>query len=207
MSVLPAGERFLKSSLHSHRMLAFQVIQKRLTLIQKSLPKLRPRWALVRVRMAGICNTDVEILRGYHNFRGTPGHEFVGEVQQIAGASAALKKRWIGKRVAGEINIACRALGFSPVCRFCKRGLARQKSFSVIAGDITIDGSLIEGNESRMNLVSVKSAGEAKLDATAFDSASGHVDLTSGNVPSARLGTNTDSASSSWAATAWPIRP
>src|SRR5258708_17752831 len=101
------------SSFHSHRMLAFQVILKKLILTQKSLPKLRPRWALVRVRMAGICNTDVEILRGYHNFDGTPGHEFVGQVQDVAGASAALKKRWIGKRVAGEINIACRALGFS----------------------------------------------------------------------------------------------
>ena len=142
--MLPAGERFLKSSLHSHRMLAFQVIQKRLTLIQKSLPKLRPRWALVRVRMAGICNTDVEILRGYHNFRGTPGHEFVGEVQQIAGASAALKKRWIGKRVAGEINIACRALGFSPVCRFCKRGLARHCERRKVLGIVAHDGAFAE---------------------------------------------------------------
>jgi len=38
-------------------------------------PELRAGWALVRLRLAGICNTDIEILRGYHNFKGTPGHE------------------------------------------------------------------------------------------------------------------------------------
>ena len=75
-----------------------------------SIPNLRQGWALLRVRMAGICTTDLEILRGYHNFRGTPGHEFVGEVQEVSAVSAAVKKRWIGKRVAGEINVACRGL-------------------------------------------------------------------------------------------------
>src|SRR5437899_7977027 len=106
-------------------MLAFVVRNRGLIAVKKALPKLRKGWALVRVRIAGICNTDVEILRGYHNFRGTPGHEFVGEVQEVSGVSAAVKNRWVGKRVAGEINIACRALGFRPVCRFCKRGLTR----------------------------------------------------------------------------------
>ncbi|HET7151351.1 MAG TPA: alcohol dehydrogenase catalytic domain-containing protein, partial [Candidatus Acidoferrum sp.] len=61
-------------------MLAFQVAKGKLRLTEKPLPRLRPGWALVRVRLAGICNTDVEILRGYHDFHGTPGHEFVGEV-------------------------------------------------------------------------------------------------------------------------------
>ena len=125
-------------------MLAFQVINKKLTLIQKSPPKLRAGWALVRVRMAGICNTDVEILRGYHNFRGTPGHEFVGEVRDIGASSAALKKRWIGKRVAGEINIACRALGFSPVCRFCKRRLTRHCERRRVLGIVAQDGAFAE---------------------------------------------------------------
>jgi threonine dehydrogenase-like Zn-dependent dehydrogenase len=46
----------------------------------RPVPKVRPGWALVRVRLAGICNTDMEILRGYYKFRGTPGHEFVGGV-------------------------------------------------------------------------------------------------------------------------------
>ncbi|MGB9465781.1 MAG: alcohol dehydrogenase catalytic domain-containing protein, partial [Candidatus Acidiferrum sp.] len=64
-------------------MLAFSVSNGKLKLVTKPLPKLRSRWALVRVRIAGICNTDVEILRGYHAFRGTPGHEFVGEVADV----------------------------------------------------------------------------------------------------------------------------
>ncbi len=43
-------------------------------------PEPSPGEALVRVRLAGICRTDLEVLRGYHEFRGIPGHEFVGEV-------------------------------------------------------------------------------------------------------------------------------
>jgi alcohol dehydrogenase len=57
--------------------------------------------ALVRVRLAGICNTDLELVRGYMAFQGVLGHEFVGEVVQ-AGETA-----WIGKRVVGDINAAC----------------------------------------------------------------------------------------------------
>ena len=66
--------------MYNRAVLAFRVHRGKLVSATKPVPKLRPRWALVRVRLAGICNTDVEILRGYHNFRGTPGHEFVGEV-------------------------------------------------------------------------------------------------------------------------------
>ncbi len=108
------------------------------------MAKLRPGWALVRVRLAGICNTDVEILRGYHDFRGTPGHEFVGEVQEVGGVSAEVKNRWIGKRVVGEINIACRALGFRPICRFCKRGLTRHCERRKVLGIVAHDGAFAE---------------------------------------------------------------
>ncbi len=73
-------------------MLAFRVQKRRLLPIQKPLPKLRKGWALVLVRLAGICNTDVEILRGYHTLRGTPGHEFVGEVVEVRGVSASEPK-------------------------------------------------------------------------------------------------------------------
>src|SRR5438093_5101524 len=125
-------------------MLAFIVQGRRLVARKKPLPKLRAGWALVRVRLAGICNTDVEILRGYHNFRGTPGHEFVGEVQEVSGESAAVKNRWIGKRVAGEINIACRALGFRPTCRFCKRGLTRHCERRKVLGIVAHDGAFAE---------------------------------------------------------------
>ncbi|AKI97371.1 MDR/zinc-dependent alcohol dehydrogenase-like family protein [Kosmotoga pacifica] len=64
-------------------------------------PKLRENEALIRVRYAGICNTDLEIFKGYMGFNGVPGHEFVGEVVE------APDKGLIGKRVVGEINIAC----------------------------------------------------------------------------------------------------
>src|SRR5215470_20356780 len=106
-------------------MLAFTVADGKLKKASKPLPTLRRGWALIRVRMAGICNTDVEILAGYHHFRGTPGHEFIGEVQEVSGVSAGQAVRWVGKRVTGEINIACRALAFRPVCSFCKSGLPR----------------------------------------------------------------------------------
>jgi alcohol dehydrogenase len=57
--------------------------------------------ALVQVRLAGICNTDVELVRGYMDYRGVLGHEFVGEI--VAGPDPA----WFGKRVVGDINAAC----------------------------------------------------------------------------------------------------
>ena len=60
--------------------------------------------ALVRVRLAGVCNTDLEMVNGYYPFTGVPGHEFVGEVE-----SAPEAPEWAGRRVAGEINAACGA--------------------------------------------------------------------------------------------------
>src|SRR6202140_787317 len=90
------------------QMLAAVTRNRRVALIQKPQPRLVPGWALVRVRLAGICNTDIEILRGYHNFHGTLGHEFVGEVVRV---SSAKDKGWVGRRVVGEINIACIGLG------------------------------------------------------------------------------------------------
>ena len=125
-------------------MLAFYVSQKRLKRTQKAIPKLRPRWALIRVRMAGICNTDVEILRGYHQFRGVPGHEFVGEVAEVAGVSATERKRWVGKRVAGEINVSCSAYGYKPVCSFCQRGLKTHCARRTVLGIVAHDGAFAE---------------------------------------------------------------
>lgn len=65
-------------------------------------PDVAPGEALVQMRLAGICNTDLEIVRGYMDFSGTLGHEFVGEVL------AASESGWIGRRVVGEINAPCR---------------------------------------------------------------------------------------------------
>jgi threonine dehydrogenase-like Zn-dependent dehydrogenase len=70
--------------------------------------------ALVRVRLAGICSTDLELVKGYYPFTGIPGHEFVGKV-----VDAPTDPSWIGKRVVGEINIACGE------CASCQRGLPR----------------------------------------------------------------------------------
>ncbi len=67
-----------------------------------------PGEALVRVLVAGICNTDLEIMRGYMGFHGVLGHEFVGVVE------AAEDSAWLGRRVVGEINCAC---GVCPTCR------------------------------------------------------------------------------------------
>jgi 2-desacetyl-2-hydroxyethyl bacteriochlorophyllide A dehydrogenase len=58
--------------------------------------------AVVRVRLAGICGTDLELARGYYPFTGVPGHEFVGIVEEAPSAP-----EWIGRRVVGEINAAC----------------------------------------------------------------------------------------------------
>ena len=125
-------------------MLAFQVSQKHLLAVTKDIPRLRRAWALIRVRLAGICNTDVEILRGYHNFQGTPGHEFVGEVVHVAGVSAKIKKRWLGKRVAGEINVSCSAYGCRPVCDFCRRGLQTHCARRTVLGIVAHDGAFAE---------------------------------------------------------------
>jgi len=125
-------------------LLAFQVEKGKLRSVSKPLPKLRPGWALVRVRLAGICNTDVEILRGYHDFRGTPGHEFVGKVAEVAGVSAAVRKKWIGRRVCGEINVTCSGYGYQPRCEFCRRGLKTHCARRTVLGIVAHDGAFAE---------------------------------------------------------------
>jgi threonine dehydrogenase-like Zn-dependent dehydrogenase len=72
--------------------------------------------ALIRIRLSGICGTDLELLRGYYPFTGVLGHEFVGEVLELPQASSALNAEWIGKRVVGEINVAC------GMCEQCRNG-------------------------------------------------------------------------------------
>jgi alcohol dehydrogenase len=64
-------------------------------------PELREGDALVRVRQAGVCNTDLELLRGYATFRGVMGHEFVGQVVHCSDQS------WVNRRAVAEINVSC----------------------------------------------------------------------------------------------------
>lgn len=73
-------------------------------------PTLVPGEALIRPHLAGICNTDLEITRGYMGFHGVLGHEFVGTVV------ACEEQTWVGRRVVGEINAACLR------CDTCRRG-------------------------------------------------------------------------------------
>src|SRR5689334_2008424 len=75
---------------------------------------LAPGEALIKMRMAGICHTDLELTRGYMGFRGILGHEFVGELVTDAGQWNA------GQRVVGEINVACGK------CDFCAEGVSSQ---------------------------------------------------------------------------------
>jgi threonine dehydrogenase-like Zn-dependent dehydrogenase len=124
--------------------LAFLVNRGKLKAKQRAVSKLRPGWALIHTRLAGICNTDVEILRGYHGFRGTPGHEFVGEVAEVAGVTAQEKRAWLGSRVTGEINISCSAFGYRPVCGFCKRDLKTHCARRTVLGILGHDGAFAE---------------------------------------------------------------
>lgn len=125
-------------------MLAFRVVNGKLRAIVIPQARLRPGWAQVRVRLAGICNTDVEILRGYHRFHGTPGHEFVGEVSEVLGVSAQERARWIGQRVVGEINVSCAAYGYRQVCEFCRRDLKTHCSRRTVLGIVNHDGAFAE---------------------------------------------------------------
>lgn len=95
-------------------------------------PVARPGEALVRVKLAGICNTDIEIARGYMGFHGTLGHELLGVVE------AAPERALVGKRVTGEINLACGA------CDACRRGLGRHCPTRTVLGILGKDGCLAE---------------------------------------------------------------
>ena len=124
-------------------MLSFWIEKGKLKARTCPVPKLRHGWALVRVRVAGICNTDVELLHGYYDFRGVPGHEFVGTVEMVRGVEAE-KKKWTGRRVCGEINISCAALGRRPVCDFCRRGLKTHCARRTVLGIIGHPGAYAE---------------------------------------------------------------
>ena len=88
--------------------------------------------ALVQVLRAGICNTDLEIVKGYAGFRGTLGHEFVGRVVESPGGALA------GRRVVGEINAGCGA------CALCRAGDPRHCAERTVLGIHSRDGAFAE---------------------------------------------------------------
>lgn len=75
-------------------------------------PSLEPGEAVIRVSLAGICGTDLELRRGYRDFSGIPGHEFVGRVEEGP-------PEWVGARVVAEINVTCRSRRAEPPCVRC----------------------------------------------------------------------------------------
>ncbi len=95
-------------------------------------PQRPPGYALIRMLAAGICNTDLELQRGYYDFKGTPGHEFVGEVVD------ADDRTWIGQRVAGEINLGC------GTCDWCLRALSRHCPQRTVLGIVKHPGAFQE---------------------------------------------------------------
>jgi threonine dehydrogenase-like Zn-dependent dehydrogenase len=88
------------------------------------LPVVREGEALVRVLVAGICNTDIELTRGYYPYAGVPGHEFLGELE--------------GKRVVGEINASCGA------CEACTHGRPTHCERRTVLGIKDRDGAFAE---------------------------------------------------------------
>lgn len=104
----------------------------RVTVRRVSLPRRPEGFALIRLLTAGICNTDLELQRGYYGFRGTPGHEFVGEVLE------ADTEALVGRRVVGEINLACGK------CEWCARGLGRHCPTRTVLGIVNHPGAFRE---------------------------------------------------------------
>ncbi len=90
----------------------------------------RPGWSRVRVTTAGICKTDLELIKGYMGFSGVLGHEFVGVVEHDDGPP--------GRRVIGEINAACGA------CDWCANGLGRHCPHRTTLGIGGLDGCMAE---------------------------------------------------------------
>ena len=88
--------------------------------------------SVVRVIQAGICNTDLEITKGYYGFKGVLGHEFVGVVESSQTSSL------VGRRVVGEINVSCGN------CEFCLVGLTRHCSYRSVLGILGRDGAFRE---------------------------------------------------------------
>ena len=92
-----------------------------------------PGEALVRVLAAGVCNTDLELVRGYYPFTGIPGHEFVGRVESAPGAEG-----WEGKRVVGEINASCGR------CAACAAGRRTHCERRTVLGIVNRHGAFAE---------------------------------------------------------------
>lgn len=98
----------------------------------REIPQRPEGYALIRMRHAGICSTDLHLQRGYYGFAGTPGHEFTGVVEECD------DPQWRGATVCGEINLACRN------CAWCARGLGRHCPNRTVLGIVRHPGAFAE---------------------------------------------------------------
>lgn len=94
-------------------------------------PEIKSGEALVKVLRAGVCNTDLELTRGYYPYSGVLGHEFVGVVQTGP-------KELLNQRVVGEINASC------GVCEFCQRGIKSHCLDRTVLGIVNRNGAFAE---------------------------------------------------------------
>jgi alcohol dehydrogenase len=113
-------------------MLAVYLEDGAVTVRDVPVPERPPGFALLRLLAGGICNTDLELQRGYYGFAGIPGHEFVAQV--VAAGTPPL----VGRRVVGEINLACHA------CEWCARGLSRHCPHRTVLGIVNHPGAFQE---------------------------------------------------------------
>lgn len=95
----------------------------------------KPNEALIKIRKAGICSTDLELVKGYYPYTGVIGHEFVGDVVETEGTEDAA---WIGQRVVGEINVTCHQ------CEQCLNGRPTHCEHRTVLGIINRDGTFAE---------------------------------------------------------------
>ena len=108
------------------------VFDRKLEVVEAPKPVFTGNESVVRLIQAGICNTNLEITRGYFGFKGVPGHEFVGRVESSRTPSL------VGARVVGEINAACRR------CQVCRSGWGRHCPRRSVLGILNRDGAFRE---------------------------------------------------------------
>jgi threonine dehydrogenase-like Zn-dependent dehydrogenase len=119
-------------------MLALVLEEGGIRLRQVDIPQPALGEALVKVRLAGVCRTDLELAKGYMGYRGILGHEFVGEVMEDYPSQRKEGQNLVGKRVVGEINCGCGQ------CELCRSGKQRHCPLRTVLGLKDRNGALAE---------------------------------------------------------------
>lgn len=113
-------------------MIAYEFNNGKIVKLNKPTPSISSGEALIKILFSGICNTDIELFKGYYNFKGIAGHEFVGKVVNSS------TKELIGKRVVGDINISCGK------CEYCKSGMEKHCPNRKVLGISSWNGAFAE---------------------------------------------------------------